>query len=261
MSLANKYYSLCDKKDLQEVLNFHCQTNFQFLDYPGIQITNNLSQSILEDLEFSEQMISPFCGDSISCKASDIKIRRKASANSFANQKIPFETLESLLCNSFSCSEDGRRPYPSAGALYPVDILVAILASRLDNFPGKSGIYHFRPKKAVLQPLLCFSDDDLSNLLISGKIDENYKLFRFAIIYVANIYKMIIKYKLRGYRHALMEVGSMYQQADMVSNRLDLTTRLSSSFSDLLLCKKLGLDETVNLPIVKHFFGQEQLSQ
>ena len=25
--------------------------------------------------------------------------------------------------------------------------------------------------------------------------------------------------------------------------------------------EKLGLDETVNLPIVKHFFGQEQLSQ
>lgn len=99
-------------------------------------------------------------------------------------------------------------------------------------------------------------------------MDEDYfykKLFHglispekkpaFCILYIAHVSKTIFKYRYRGYRHAVMEAGSMYQQATTVSQELGLSCTVWSSFSENEFMAALHLNPGAFMPLILQFFG------
>jgi hypothetical protein len=72
---------------------------------------------------------------------------------------------------------------------------------------------------------------------------------------MAHLGKAIFKYRYRGYRHALMEAGSMYQQATTISQQKDLRTTVWSTFSEQQMLYELSLDHGTYLPLTMQLFG------
>ncbi len=251
---VNKFVDSSVKKD---VLKFHNKGNVHFdktfqakLNFPPIPA------DVLESLEGYDTEISPFHHDSIPCHTTAVSnIKRRRSANVFLSEKILFSDLQSLLTESFAANDVMRRPYPSGGALYTVETLCCILESRFNNGPA-SGIYHYRPSLGSLQ-LIQSASDEVIHKQILGFEQKGMENTNFILIYIINLSKAVVKYRYRGYRLALMEVGAMFQQAGLIANELGLNSKISSSFNDHQLAKLIGLDNFSFIPAVIQLFGKE----
>lgn len=77
-----------------------------------------------------------------------------------------------------------------------------------------------------------------------------------ALIYVMYMPKNLFKYRYRGYRMALMEVGSIYMLVEMQAKSLGLSCRLWSAYTDSMLCKVLGINPALFFPVCVHFIGR-----
>ncbi|OWT74840.1 hypothetical protein CEY04_08195 [Achromobacter sp. HZ28] len=105
---------------------------------------------------------------------------------------------------------------------------------------------------------MCIDEpDDLRGLrdCLSG-YDDGIGRPHFALVYASYLDKVIFKYKYRGYRNSLMEVGSMYQLCDLYSAQFKLRNRVWAGFHDGHVASKLRIDMTSMLPCVVQFFGK-----
>ena len=78
-----------------------------------------------------------------------------------------------------------------------------------------------------------------------------------AIIYTIYMPKNLFKYRYRGYRMALMEVGSIYMLVELQAKALGLGCRLWSAYTDSMLCKALGINPALFFPVCVHFIGKQ----
>jgi amino acid adenylation domain-containing protein len=77
--------------------------------------------------------------------------RARRSARGFAQQTVPFASFAALLsCFGESQQPDAvaRRRYPSAGALYAVDLFVSVVDGKIGEVPG--GLYRFDARSRAL---------------------------------------------------------------------------------------------------------------
>ncbi len=244
-----------DLKVKQDILRFHNKGNIlidnQFvpsLCFPPLPIT------VLQDLEGHDTEISPFHHESIPCTSTqNISIRRNRSASEFAATKIDFSILQTLLNESFAADDALRRPYPSGGALYTIEVLCCIFNEKLHESPV-SGIYHYRSNLKKLQLLRETPSEEIIQRVLHAEPEKSREA-NFIFIYMINLPKAIVKYRYRGYRLAWMEVGAMFMQADLVAKELGLKNRLSSSFNDFEITKFAQLDSHSFIPAVVQLFG------
>jgi SagB-type dehydrogenase family enzyme len=243
-----------DMELVQDVLLFHNKGNL-LIDkkFKKNLIAHTLSLDELFALERSDFEISPFYDDAIICDLIDQMGKRNRSAKAFMNTKIPFKTIKQLLSQSFGMRDDKSRPYPSGGALYPVEIICAIFSEKIDE-DIESGFYHYRPTLNMLQPIKKMSSDKLRQILYAMESEKTAKP-NFSFIYVGVVGKFLVKYQYRGYRYALMEAGAMFHEADLNSKRLGLINKLYSAFNDHELLKWMGLDRLGFIPLVAQSFG------
>ena len=180
---------------------------------------------------------------------------RKPSLRQFSKKLLDFSDINTLLINSFSPNDEGHRPYPSAGALYPIEPILFLFKERLcHDKPLVSGCYHFKSVDRTLELIKELEMLPTIKRLFHGLVDEDAPP-NLCILYLMHIGKSIFKYRYRGYRHALMEVGSMYQQVTMVSQSLGLGSTVWSGFNDYQVMHELGLDRRIFLPLTLQFLG------
>ena len=192
----------------------------------------------------------------ISCDSSKVILdERKPSLRQFSKKMLDFSDIKSLLINAFSPNHLGNRPYPSAGGLYPIEPVLFIFNERVsDDKPFDSGCYHFRPVNRSLELIKKMEMVPTINRLFHGLI-EGEVVPNLCILYLVHIGKSIFKYRYRGYRHAIMEVGSMYQQVAMVAQSLGLGSTVWSGFNDYQVMHELGLNRRTFLPLTMQFLG------
>lgn len=246
-----------DAQVYQDVRKTFARETISFLKHGNLSITNT-NPKLISRVQFTECEISPFHKHDIDCSNVSVSgFDRKASNTRFADKKIDFSQIQSLLVNSFSPNESGSRPYPSAGGLYPVEPLVFLFNDRINHFEDKvSGCYHFRTISKKLQLIKKTEFNHFYQQLLHGFVGDNPAHWpNFCILYLAHIGKAIFKYRYRGYRHALMEAGSMYQHATVTSQQMDLRTTVWSTFSEPEMLYELGLDHGTYLPLTMQLFG------
>ena len=243
-----------DQSVYHDILKTYAKETISFMDYGNLSITN-MSSELLKQVQFTETEISPFHKHDIDCEGPQQKnMKRMPSVAVFNDKTIDFSDIKRLLVDSFSPNEE-TRPYPSAGGLYCIEPLVFLFQERINDFEHHvAGCYHFRPISKTLQLIKPMSMSYFYDKLIHGYMGVNH-VPCLGILYLVNISKAIFKYRYRGYRHALMEIGSMYQQATICSQEMGLRNTVWSTFSDQEMLYALDLDHGAYMPMTMQFFG------
>jgi len=222
----------------------------------GSTLENRVSTPYLtlEDLMSAEAKETRFSHISKILDGSSIPsqstISRWPSMTSGRPSPIPFQTIASIMGSAVGSDGIGRRPYPSGGALYSAE-MVLVFGDTIEGVPAFS-VGHYLPVTNRFE-------------LLPGRFDRakfdaisSIKGVSFYIAYFVNLKKATFKYRSRGYRLALLEIGSIYQKIIGAAQEDGLASRVLAGFSEYEFTKDCGLDSRLLLPAVIHAFGYQE---
>ncbi len=169
-------------------------------------------------------------------------IEQRKSFRKFSGLSITKNDLSYLLL--YSCGlirlgksfDDSRRPYPSAGARYPLEIYPLILkCEEIEN-----GLYHYNVKEHSLELLL---KENLSNWLLKTTGGENWMTKASVIFIITGVLdRTRVKYGDRGYRYVLIEAGHVGQNICLLSTDLGLGSCAIGGYIDQEVNKLLDIN-------------------
>ncbi len=108
-----------------------------------------------------------------------------------------------------------RRPVPSGGALYPLELYALPLAV---SGLGRA-VFHYHPFRHRLEPVKRFEESDLAAALVDPSLAEGAAL---ALVVTTVVWRTRFKYGVRGYRFALLEAGHLVQNVLLVAAALGI---------------------------------------
>jgi SagB-type dehydrogenase family enzyme len=165
-------------------------------------------------------------------------LRARASGRDFAAGRLPNELAGRLLHASAGVREPGeipRRPYPSAGGLYPVELHVA--AQDVDGVPD--GLHHYDPRAHELE---LRRPGRFGSALAAVTIAQPMlAAAQLVILLTAVPERSTWKYGERGWRYAWLEAGHVAAHLCLVAEALDLAAVEVGGFYDDELSGLLAL--------------------
>ena len=132
-------------------------------------------------------------------------------------------------------SSGGRRPVPSGGALYPLELYVAALAVEGVD----PGVYHYHPFRHRLERLRGLERAEVAAALVDPQLAEHAAAL---LVVTAMFWRSRFKYGLRGYRFALLEAGHVMQNAVLAAAAMRLPALPLGGFYDCKLDELVGGD-------------------
>lgn len=252
------YRNYCTPEVLRITREFHRRTEYHISREIPVSMATAIPYSALEAAEWSETRFYPRTDAEIPIpRQSPGACSRQRSAQMFAGNPIPDNDLYQILDTGFLVhAHNGvpHRPYASAGALFPVEIFMAI-TKVFQNSELRPGLYHVLCRSRALMPFwIPSSPADIAHVFTPA----DWGAPPVSLVYVINLSKAVLKYNYRGYRHAMMEVGVLYQQMDTILCKYDLKSRCWSGFSDAVLGKALGLNRDEFFPALVQCVGAER---
>jgi SagB-type dehydrogenase family enzyme len=247
--------SVLSSKELDEIIKTHQKSTWEFPAKCNIKTPNELNYWI----HLAEKTDSyPFVvEDTIQLKPISSEFNKMSYREFRDDFIIEFAQLSNILFNAFGKRTNGHKNYPSAGALYPVVPLLVVSNTKNIPFIKQPGVYIY--------------DSSDHQLLLLTKFDTKEKIKKYedsisismgnvsslAIAYMVDIKKSCVKYKNRGYRHALIEVGLMAQSFRSELWKYDnLGECCLSEFSDNRLAYNLGLSPRLAPILLMQWFGE-----
>ncbi|PWB71889.1 nitroreductase [candidate division GN15 bacterium] len=170
----------------------------------------------------------------------DNAIHRRKSIRTYADMPVSLNQLTRLLIAADGITQvDSRiahRSIPSAGALNPLEVYVAVSqVSGLD-----SGLYHFKVMDTSLE--LVKPGPVSAKLQAAALGQESVGNAPLALVITARFDRTTRKYADRGYRYVYMEVGGAMQSVYLQATALGLGTVAVGAFEDAKVNELLGLD-------------------
>lgn len=213
-------------------------------------------EPLLSELTWSTFKLAGNCLSKVQLEnVSAQKHSRSSSADVFKqHEPLKHEVLASLLYSSFGQHGEQTRPYPSSGALYSVQTIIVPFKQIAENI-NAGNVYHYVPAENTLEQF-GFVDVNRITSSIFGSQDHPLANADFIVVYAMLAEKFFVKYRFRGYRLALTEIGAMYQQASLIAETVGLKTRVWGGFDDHYLAKLLNFDSRVLWPGVIQLFGR-----
>lgn len=175
-------------------------------------------------------------------------LKKRKSERKFKKKSLPLNEISELLYFSSGIvrkkSKDwnkSRRPYPSAGARYPLEVY--LVTNKVSGL--KSALYHYNVKNHGLE------------LLLEGKFVKRLARFTgqdwveksLAIFFISAVFRRTEnKYQSRGLRYVFMEAGHLGQNIYLLAASLGLSCCSIGGYADEKIDKLLdlnGLDESV----------------
>lgn len=168
-------------------------------------------------------------------------MRKRRSYRNYRNKSLSKKELSSLLYGSSGLIKFGksfdksRRPYPSAGGRFPLEVYPLIF--NCDKF--KKGLYHYNIKENCLELLL---QKDLREWLVDTTGGEKW-IKKAAVVFIITgiLDRTRIKYGDRGYRYTLIEAGHLAQNLLILATDLGLNSCPIGGFIDFKLNELLDI--------------------
>lgn len=160
---------------------------------------------------------------------------------------VEFEKLALILGHAIGADGSGRRPYPSGGALYSAEAIL-ITGEMVEGVPPFS-VAHYLAGSNRFELLPAQFDKDRYDAIAT------LKGAAFYVAYFINLKRATFKYRSRGYRLALLEIGSMYHQVATIAQENGIASRVLAGFSEYEFTKACGLDSRLLLPAAIQAFG------
>jgi len=176
--------------------------------------------------------------------------RRRSSAWSGRERPVSYPELSTVLSAMYRLGDE-IRPVPSAGAIYPLVLHVAI---REPLPPLEPGLWWYDPRARELRLLDEGHIQVEPPLIPHPTTDPLIAAGRPVVIISADLERAARKYSNRGYRYALMEAGATMQNAYLAAAELDLPVRAVGGFDDEGLHELLDLPERVR-PLLALLIG------
>ncbi|MDR7282690.1 SagB-type dehydrogenase family enzyme [Pseudomonas corrugata] len=258
--LPHDYYlRFIDPLAYDQTIQFHAKGNFTIHEaFKNSAALHFINVSNLDELTGNELRIYPdmeLCFPLKIDKDVDSNLTRNESCEIFARRSIPFDTIEELINPLISANSNShKRGYPSGGALYPIEVFICSLTHE-QPWPCREKILHLLPQSRKFEVIQ--DSQNIDNLITAiFSASNTIGTPSIAIIYIAYLPKTFFKYRYRGYRMALMEAGSIYTLIDLQCKKLGLSNRLWSAYTDTMICKSIGLNPGLFLPMCVHLIGE-----
>lgn len=166
-------------------------------------------------------------------------LAQRRSATDTARGRLRLHELAALLEASYASSARGgglqRRPVPSGGALYPLELYV--LALRVEAV--EPGVLHYDPFRHRLEALGSLDPRRVAAAVVDPAVVDNAAAL---LVVTAMFWRSRFKYGTRGYRFALLEAGHVVQNTVLAATALRLSALPLGGFYDRNLDALVGAD-------------------
>lgn len=186
-------------------------------------------------------------------------IAGRYSCRDFSNEHVSEAEVSALLHHSlgalgttlFGRSEMVRRPCPSPGGLYPLELY--LISRRIDGV--ERGIYHYHGQThSIAQVREGVPQAGVESYLF---MDQPYAASGAASLVISCVFgRSLKKYRDRGYRYALIEAGHVAQNIALVCSGLGLGCCPLGGFFDDEVGDLLGLDLEQEAPLYALTIGR-----
>ncbi len=167
-------------------------------------------------------------------------LRQRRSVRAYSGRSLTLQQVGQLLWAAQGRNDpSGLRTAPSAGALYPLELLlVAGAVTGLDP-----GVYRYRQQHA----LEMLHADDQRDPLARAALGQSWVADSAAVLIITAVYERTTrKYGERGKRYAHIEVGHAAQNALLQAVSLGLGAAVVGAFDDD------GVARLLDLPASEH---------
>lgn len=163
-------------------------------------------------------------------------ILKRRSVREYADKPLTLEEVSQLLwAAQGKTAEWGGRTAPSAGALYPLEVYVAV--GNVDNL--LPAIYQYQPDR---HELVKVRDGDVRGELAMASLGQMWMGKGAMQVVIAAVYERTTsKYGDRGVRYVHMEAGHAAQNVYLQAAALDLGAVVVGAFDDDWLKNILGM--------------------
>lgn len=163
-------------------------------------------------------------------------LRKRRSVRALATTPLDLKELGQLLWSAQGITDPrGLRTAPSAGALYPLELYVAVgEVAELDD-----GVYHYFPDQHALTRT---RDGDQRAALAAAALGQRWvSESAVVLVFTAIAGRTTGKYGQRGVRYIHMEVGHAAQNVFLQATALGLGAAVVGAFDDRRVGKILAL--------------------
>jgi SagB-type dehydrogenase family enzyme len=170
-------------------------------------------------------------------------IARRRSIRHFTREPISQSQLSQILWATQGVTDirSGDRAVPSAGATYPLEILVVCGRNCVEGI--RDSIYHYNPES---HSLTTHRQGDFRRELARPALDQEYIYEAPVDIVIAAIYeRTMMRYGARGERYVHIEVGHAGQNIYLQATALGLATVAIGAFHDEQVREVLQLDKRI----------------
>jgi SagB-type dehydrogenase family enzyme len=164
-------------------------------------------------------------------------LARRRSVREYADAPLTLEQLSQLLWAAQGMTEPrrGLRTAPSAGALYPLEVYVAV--ERVDGV--RAGVFRYAARGHRLELVL---DHSVREQLYRDALSQSAVASAPVTLVLAAVYaRTTVKYGERGRRYVAMEAGHAAQNVCLQAVALGLGTVVMGAFDDVAVKRTLGL--------------------
>jgi SagB-type dehydrogenase family enzyme len=190
--------------------------------------------------------------DKIGRMALERALATRRSVREYGSRPLKLTELSQLLWSGQgTTNRSGDRTTPSAGALFPLELIVA--AGRVEGL--EPGIYRYRPAKHDMARI---AEGDRRSALANAALRQTWIADGAAVIVVTAVYSRTTgKYGERGVRYAHVEVGQTVQSLYLQATALGLGTCVVGAFHDDRLRELLELPGKEE-PLAIMSFGEKR---
>ncbi len=165
-------------------------------------------------------------------------LAHRRSVREFADRVLSLEELGRLLWAAQGVTDAaGLRTAPSAGALYPLELVIA--AGRVEGL--QPGIYRYQPRTHGLRGM---AQGDARARLAGPALGQSWLADAAAtLVFAAVLERTARKYGRRAFQYICIEVGHAAQNVYLEAQSLGLGTVMVGAFDDGQVQRVLGLAE------------------
>jgi SagB-type dehydrogenase family enzyme len=188
----------------------------------------------------------------LQAELADVLATRR-SAEGFGPGELAMDVLAGLLVRSYGTTDVGgrpRRPTPSGGALYPIDLFV--VAERVQGLA--KGMYHYDPYR---NGLTLAREVDFEGLCLATFHPELARDCAAVIVLGATFWRSRFKYGQRGLRFCLMDAGHLMQSLLLVGVGYSLAVRPIGGFLDDEAASEMDFDGVNEAPLYLMLVGSK----
>jgi SagB-type dehydrogenase family enzyme len=168
-------------------------------------------------------------------------IKNRRTVRSYSSEPITLAHLSQILWAAQGITEDGgfKRAAPSGGALYPIDVYVAVGQGSVKGL--REGTYRYDPSRHSLEQI---AGADVREDIAKAALRQMWAADAPVIVVLTAEYRRItVKYGGRGGRYAMIEVGHIGQNIFLQCNGLGLSAGIIGAFNDSEVAKAVSAEK------------------